>query len=101
MEIRVVRRRHSHKQSYDLRSDHQPPDQGIKCVPTAKGAEPTIRAVAEIYRDLWESHHHASRSQTTMVHDSKRRFGYPLAAIRLHHAGLFSLDCPSRTPINT
>ncbi|CAL2257342.1 unnamed protein product [Prunus armeniaca] len=27
----------------DLRSDHQPPDQGIECVPTAKGAEPTIR----------------------------------------------------------
>ncbi|CAL2247483.1 unnamed protein product [Prunus armeniaca] len=46
--------------------------------------------------------HHASRSQTTMLHDPKCRFDYPLAPIRLHHAGLFSLDCPSRTPpINT
>ncbi|CAL9016730.1 unnamed protein product [Prunus brigantina] len=46
-----------------LWSDHQPLDQGIKYVPTVKGAEPTIRAVTEIYRDLWGSHHHASRSQ--------------------------------------
>ncbi|CAL8999961.1 unnamed protein product [Prunus brigantina] len=38
-------------------------DQDIKCVPTAKGAKPTIRAVAEICRDLWGSHHHASRFQ--------------------------------------
>ncbi|CAL8992844.1 unnamed protein product [Prunus brigantina] len=51
------------KHSHNLRSDHQPLDQGIKCVPTAKSAEPTIRAVAEICRDLWGSHHHASRSQ--------------------------------------
>ncbi|CAL9001771.1 unnamed protein product [Prunus brigantina] len=37
-----------------------------------------------------------------MLHDSKCRFDYPLAPIRLHHADLFSLDCPSRTPpINT
>ncbi|CAL8992831.1 unnamed protein product [Prunus brigantina] len=44
-------------------NNHQPLDQIIKCVPTAKSAEPTIRAVAEICRDLWGSHHHASRSQ--------------------------------------
>ncbi|CAL8988560.1 unnamed protein product, partial [Prunus brigantina] len=37
-----------------------------------------------------------------MLHDPKCRFDYPLAPIRLHHADLFSLDCPSRTPpINT
>ncbi|CAL2238182.1 unnamed protein product [Prunus armeniaca] len=37
-----------------------------------------------------------------MLHDPKCRFDYPLALIRLHHAGLFSLDCLSRTPpINT
>ncbi|CAL8130593.1 unnamed protein product [Prunus armeniaca] len=30
-------------------SDHQSPDQGIKCVPMAKGVEHKIRAVAEIY----------------------------------------------------
>ncbi|CAL9025017.1 unnamed protein product [Prunus brigantina] len=59
----VVRRKHSHKYSYNLRSVHQPLDQGIKCVPTAKGAEPTIRVVVEICRDLWGSHHHTSRSQ--------------------------------------
>ncbi|CAL2238355.1 unnamed protein product [Prunus armeniaca] len=49
------------KHSHNLRSGHQPLDQSIKCVPTAKGAEPTIRAVAEICRDLCESHHHASQ----------------------------------------
>ncbi|KAH0987571.1 hypothetical protein GBA52_014748 [Prunus armeniaca] len=67
----------------------------------AKGAEPMIRAVAEICRDLWGSHHHASQPQTTMLHDPKCRFDYPLAPVRLHHAGLVSLECPSRTPINT
>ncbi|CAL9018807.1 unnamed protein product [Prunus brigantina] len=37
-----------------------------------------------------------------MLHDPKCRLDYPLASIRLHHADLFSLDCPSRTPpINT
>ncbi|CAL2267121.1 unnamed protein product [Prunus armeniaca] len=40
MGIRVVRRRHSHKQSYDLGSDHQPPVQGIKCVPRPRGQNP-------------------------------------------------------------
>ncbi|CAL9000508.1 unnamed protein product [Prunus brigantina] len=30
---------------------------------------------------------------TTMLHDPKCRFDYPLAPIRLHHADLFSLDC--------
>ncbi|CAL8162918.1 unnamed protein product [Prunus armeniaca] len=82
-------------------SDHQPPDQGIKCVPTAKGPKPTIRVVAGICRDLWGSHHHASQPQTTMLHNPKCRFDYPLAPVGLHHAGLISLECPSRTPINT
>ncbi|CAL8117344.1 unnamed protein product [Prunus armeniaca] len=37
-----------------------------------------------------------------MLHDPKCRFDYPLASVRLHYAGLVSLDCPSRTsPINT
>ncbi|CAL2259761.1 unnamed protein product [Prunus armeniaca] len=49
------------KHSHSLRSGHQPLDQSIKCVPNAKGAEPTIRAVAEICRDLWGSHYHASQ----------------------------------------
>ncbi|CAL2276924.1 unnamed protein product [Prunus armeniaca] len=89
------------KAEAECRSDHRPPDHGIKCVPTAKGAEPTIRVVAGICRDLWGSHHHASQPQTTMLHDSKCRFDYPLAPVRLHHAGLVSIECPSRTPINT
>ncbi|CAL2270930.1 unnamed protein product [Prunus armeniaca] len=45
--------------------------------------------------------HHASQTQTTMLHDSKCRFDYPLAPVRLHHTGLVNLECPSRTPINT
>ncbi|CAL8118849.1 unnamed protein product [Prunus armeniaca] len=40
MEIRVVGRKRSHKYSYNLRSDHRPPDKGIKCVPRAKGQNP-------------------------------------------------------------
>ncbi|CAL2259935.1 unnamed protein product [Prunus armeniaca] len=63
------------KRSHSFRSDHQPLDQSIKCVPTAKSAEPKIKAVAEIYG-----------GHTTMLHDPKCRFDYPLAPIRLHHA---------------
>ncbi|CAL9020656.1 unnamed protein product [Prunus brigantina] len=35
---------------------------------------------------------------TTMLHDPKCRFDYPLAPIRLHHADLFSLDYRAGTP---
>ncbi|CAL2271592.1 unnamed protein product [Prunus armeniaca] len=31
-----------------------------------------------------------------MLQDPKCRFDYPLAPVRLHHAGLVSLECPSR-----
>ncbi|CAL2256653.1 unnamed protein product [Prunus armeniaca] len=44
-----------------------------------------------------------SHGQGGRIHDQGGgRFDYPLAPVRLHHAGLVSLDCPSRTPpINT
>ncbi|CAL2255801.1 unnamed protein product [Prunus armeniaca] len=94
MEIRVVRRKNSHKYSYNLRSNHQPLDHGIKCVPTAKGAKPTT--------GRWPRFTGIYGGHTTMLHDPKCRLDYLLAPIRLHHADLFSLDCPSRTPpINT
>ncbi|CAL9020978.1 unnamed protein product [Prunus brigantina] len=48
------------KHSHNLRSNHQPLDQSIKCVPTAKKRRTHDQGGG---RDLWWSHHHASRSQ--------------------------------------
>ncbi|CAL8988545.1 unnamed protein product, partial [Prunus brigantina] len=59
--IRMVRNKHSSKSSCNWQSLHQPLNQSISCVPMARGAELSIWVMAEICRDLWGSHHHASR----------------------------------------